>query len=73
MTVISLPFQPVAIMLEQIKLSQRSDSLRIDGIDLDSGRRVSVKVRFNDRDRLCRPAGPHSDLVLLLSVERLLP
>lgn len=72
MSVTSLPFQPVAIMLEDIKVAQRSGNMRLDGIDLDSGRRASLKIRFKDRDLLCRPARQSDGLVLLIGVERLI-
>ena len=66
-----LPFTPIAIALETIKFEKRSDNVRLGGIDLESGRRVKIKVEFNDHAP-CR-VDPISDLVILLTLERVLP
>ena len=66
-----LPFKPVAIALETIKLGKKSDDVKLSGIDLESGRRVKIKVQF--ADHAPTTTDPLSDLVILLSLERLLP
>ncbi|HYC68902.1 hypothetical protein [Brevundimonas sp.] len=66
-----LPFKPIAVALETIKLEKRSDDVKLSGIDLESGRRVKIKVHFVDDVRTS--TDPISDLVILLSLERLLP
>lgn len=67
---IPLPFKNVAIALETIKLEKRSDDLRLTGIDLDSGRRVKIKIGF--ADYAPRVVDPISGLVVTLSLERIL-
>ena len=67
---IPLPFKNVAIALETIKLEKRSDDLRLTGIDLDSGRRVKIKIEF--ADYAPRVVDPISGLVVTLSLERIL-
>lgn len=67
---IPLPFKNVAIALETIKLEKRSDDLRLAGIDLDSGRRVKIKIEF--ADYAPRVVDPISGLVVTLSLERIL-
>lgn len=67
----SLPFTPIAIALETIKFEKRTDNLKLGGIDLESGRRVKIKVEFDDHAP-CR-VDPISDLVILLTLERVLP
>lgn len=66
-----LPFTPVAIALETIKFEKRSDNVRLTGVDLDSGRRVKIKLQYIDQARTS--ADPLSDLVILLSLERIIP
>ena len=66
-----LPFTPVAIALETIKFEKRSDNVRLTGVDLDSGRRVKIKLQYVDQARAS--ADPLSDLVILLSLERIIP
>lgn len=66
-----LPFTPVAIALETIKFEKRSDNVKLGGIDLESGRRVKIKVEFDDYAP--RTVDPISDLVMLLTLERVLP
>jgi hypothetical protein len=63
-----LPFEPVAVALESIKFDKRSDDVKFCGVDLESGRRVQIKIRFIDDDRTS--TDPISDLVVLLSLER---
>lgn len=67
---IALPFKNVAIALETIKLEKRSDDLRLAGIDLESGRRVKIKIEF--ADYAPRVVDPISGLVVTLSLERIL-
>lgn len=66
-----LPFKPIAIALETIKFVKRSDNLKLGGIDLESGRRVKIKVEFTDHAPCT--VDPISDLVILLTLERVLP
>ena len=66
-----LPFTPIAIALESIKFEKRSDNVKLGGIDLESGRRVKIKVEFDDHAP-CR-VDPISDLVILLTLERVMP
>lgn len=68
---IPLPFTPIAIALESIKFEKRSDNVKLGGIDLESGRRVKIKVEFIDHAP--RTVDPISDLVILLTLERVLP
>ena len=65
-----LPFKPVAIALQTIKFGKRSDDLRLAGIDLESGRRVRIKIEFLDHAPVS--TDPLSDLVILLSMERMI-
>lgn len=67
---VALPFKSVAIALETIKFEKRSDDLRLAGIDLDSGRRVKIKIEF--ADHAPRVVDPISGLVVTLSLERIL-
>lgn len=64
-----LPLRPVSIALETIKLEKRSDNLKLSGIDLDSGRRVKIRIEFFDHG----PArvDPISDLLLVMTMQRL--
>ena len=71
MTRLPLSFKPVAIALESIKYEKRSDDMRLVGIDLESGRRVKIKLEFADHAPTTKD--PLSDLVILLSLERLIP
>ncbi len=71
MTRAPLPFKPVAIALETIKFEKRSDNMRLGGIDLESGRRVKIKVQFADHEPAIKD--PLSNLVILRSLERVLP
>lgn len=65
---------PVAIALEKLKLSRRSNAFKATGIDLESGRRVSVKFDFaGDRPRPLEPTAFASHLVLTLTIERIEP
>ena len=66
-----LPFRPVAIALETIKFEKRSNDMKLAGIDLDSGQRVKIKVQFCDHAPV--RTDPLSDLVILLSLERVTP
>ena len=66
-----LPFKPIAIALETIKFVKRSDNLKLGGIDLESGRRVKIKVEFIDHAPCT--VDPISNLVILLTLERVLP
>ena len=62
-----LPFKPVSIALQRIELAKRSDDLTIKGIDLESGRSVTIKVRF---DRAAAPHQSLTDLLLTLTLQR---
>ena len=66
-----LPFTPVAIAIESIKLGKRVDEVRLGGIDLESGRRVKIKIEFVDHAPCI--VDPISSLVILLTLERVLP
>lgn len=66
-----LPFTPVAIAIESIKLGKRADDVRLGGIDLESGRRVKIKIEFLDHAPCT--VDPISNLVILLTLERVLP
>jgi hypothetical protein len=66
-----LPFTPVAIAIETIKIKKRSDDLQLGGIDLESGRRVTINLEFDDYAPCT--VDPISDLVILLTLERVLP
>lgn len=62
---------PVAIALESLKLSKRSNAFKASGIDLESGRRVSVKFDFaHDWPQPLAPTALASHLVLTLTIER---
>lgn len=69
MTRSPVPFQPVAIAVETIKFQKRSDNMRFTGIDLESGRRVKIRVQFVDHAP--STVDPLTDVVVLLSLERL--
>ncbi|MBX9574049.1 MAG: hypothetical protein K2X07_00220 [Caulobacteraceae bacterium] len=62
-----LPFKPVSIALQRIELARRSDDLKIKGIDLESGRSVTIKVRF---DRAATPPPTLTDLLLTMTLQR---
>lgn len=66
-----LPFTPVAIAIESIKRGKRADDVRLGGIDLESGRRVKIKIEFLDHAPCT--VDPISNLVILLTLERVLP
>lgn len=63
-----LPLQPVAIALEALEFDKGSDDLTLHGIDLESGRRVRMRLEFFDH----APAhtNPLCDLVLTMSLQR---
>ncbi|WP_046652036.1 hypothetical protein [Brevundimonas diminuta] len=71
----NLPFAdiaPVAIAIEAIHAGRRRGDLKITGIDLDSGDRMTVKVKSHG-PWSPRPAALCSDgLVLVLSLEHAL-
>jgi len=60
--------EPVALALESLKLARGGDGLKAVGIDLESGQRMSVKLK-----RLAGHAAPADSpkLILVLSIERL--
>jgi tRNA (Thr-GGU) A37 N-methylase len=63
-----LPFRPVVIALQGIKFAKRTDDLKLRGIDLESGRPVTIKVHFHTTS----PSQPDelSDLLLTLTLQR---
>lgn len=71
----NLPFAdiaPVTIAIETIHAGRRQGGLKITGIDLDSGDRMTVKVKSHG-PWSPRPAALCSDgLVLVLSLEHAL-
>lgn len=63
---------PLAIALETLKLSKRSNAFKASGIDLDSGRRVTVRFGFDgDCPQPLSPTAFASHLVLTLTIERI--
>lgn len=63
---------PVAIALESLKLSKRSNAYKASGIDLESGRRVTVKFDFDgDWPQPMAPTALASHLILTLTIERI--
>lgn len=60
-----LPFKPVSIALQRIELAKRSDDIKIKGIDLESGRSVTIKVRF---DRASASLPTLTNLLLTLTL-----
>lgn len=65
-----LPFKPIAIAVETVKLLKGSNDLKVAGIDLDSGRRVKIKIEY--ADYAPRAVDPISGLVITLNLERIL-
>lgn len=64
---------PVAIALESLNLSKRSNAFKATGIDLESGRRVAVKFDFaGDWPQPLAPTVLASHLVLTLTIERII-
>lgn len=62
---------PITIAVEQLKIGRSARSMKASGIDLESGRRVSLVVRIDDADESYLTAEPAGPLVLVISVERL--
>ena len=67
MTRSPLPFTPVAIAVQTVKLKHWSDTVKLVGIDLDSGRQVSIKIEFDAIDQTATT--PVSDLVVVIRAE----
>jgi hypothetical protein len=62
--------EPVAIALDDVQVS---DSVRLSGIDLDTGLRASVLIERNVKDRPLIAHSRHSatGLVLTLSIQKI--
>ena len=64
---------PVAIAVEDMTLTKRSKDLKVSGIDLDSGRPITLKIITHTTRRSARPARLMNGLVLSLTIQRLVP
>lgn len=61
---------PVSIAIDQLKIGRRHNELQISGIDLESGRRMSLELRTEGDPSPYLPALPSGLLVLVISIER---
>lgn len=61
---------PISIAIDHLKIGKHSNELKVSGIDLDSGRRVSLELTTDGDATPYLPALPSGLLVLVISIER---
>jgi hypothetical protein len=62
-----LPIVPVTIAVQQLEIDEQTGGLRVQGVDLESGRFTTIEIR--EQANLTSPEEPICGLLLTLSLQ----